>query len=159
MKWIKSALVAMAMLVSAPAFAIDLSGSATDLTSLGLPGYLGLRLSCPEADYAALVSAVADLNLVALAYPVSSNGWTLVPMAGNATPPWGPKTPSDPTWIYMVAVWVAGDPPPTMLNGDGQPSWPNDCVANTGSTGTNSAAANYSILGSPMGAGQAINGY
>ena len=157
MKWLKHAALAASLLISSPVLALDLSGSATDLGPIGLPGYLALRFSCPAADSAALVTNIADLNVTGVAYNATP-GNVFLPTAGRPNPYNYSGIPSDPTHVYGVVVWVAGDLPPTM-GGDGQPIWPSDCMANTGSTGMDSAGANFGILGAPMGAGVLINGW
>lgn len=95
---------------------IDLKSQADDLTSIGLPGYFGIRVDCAIADASALQLAV-NPNYEPLTLPQSG-----VPAQGATTT----STPSDPTRVYCMCVWVDGnDGPP---NGDGQPNWPNSAV-------------------------------
>ena len=150
-KWVKHAVVAGTLLMSTPAFAVDLSASATDMSPWGAPGYWGLRVSCPIASKTALINAISILNEFALAMPFGADGMTVAPAQGNAS---AIPVASDPTQVYVVVIWNDSDLPPSM-GGDGQPAWPTGCIANTGTVGPTSAAASavvaYEVAGMPIG--------
>jgi hypothetical protein len=120
--------VAALLVISGPAFAIDLSATATDLTSIGLPGYFGERVDCAASQITALTLAV-NPTYEPLVIP------------GNGQPAQGRSTTSpatDPTRYYVLVIWSDHDPSPP--SGDGQPSWPSTCVKSN-------AAASAALIG------------
>lgn len=110
---------AIAFLSTAPAFSLDLSASAVDLTPWGLPGYYELRVDCPASGITAMELAINPQYEPATLPPSG------IPVQGNASVPG-----SNVNNVYAEVIYVAGDAGPP--SGDGQPNWQDNCeVSNT----------------------------
>lgn len=91
---------------------MDLRSQADDLTSIGLPGYFGIRVDVAIADKTLLGLAMRGLPLVIPDTPKQGSS--------------GTSPASDPDRAYAICIWVDGDASPP--NGDGQPNWPTSTV-------------------------------